>query len=74
MKSGRFDPTTGRAALEIVDEGVRGATRGGLAAKLMLEAMSTFSFLAPNHVRTIRIILRDAPALKRWQAVLSSMS
>jgi O-acetyl-ADP-ribose deacetylase (regulator of RNase III) len=45
-----------------------------LAAKLMLEAMNTFSFLSPKHVRTIRIILRDAVALKRWQAVLASMT
>lgn len=44
-----------------------------LAAKLMLESFVTFASLEPDHVRSINVLLHDAPALDTWRAVLEAM-
>jgi len=44
-----------------------------LAAKLMIEAVRTFAWLEPEHVRVVRIVLYDEPARARWRSVMQSM-
>lgn len=44
-----------------------------LGAKLMLETVRTFAQLAPAHVRTVRIVLRDEDAREPWRDVLHAM-
>lgn len=44
-----------------------------LAAKLMLEAIQTFTSLAPQNVRRIEIALYGNKAYERWQAILNAM-
>jgi serine/threonine-protein kinase len=44
-----------------------------LAAKLLLESVRTFSTLAPEHVRDVRVVLFDPMALEVWSDVLQSL-
>lgn len=44
-----------------------------LAAKLLLEAVRTFSTLEPEHVREVRVVLYDDHAMETWCDVLRSM-
>jgi O-acetyl-ADP-ribose deacetylase (regulator of RNase III) len=44
-----------------------------LGAQLLLEAVRTFASLEPEHVRDVRVVLYDDPALAAWSEVLSSM-
>jgi O-acetyl-ADP-ribose deacetylase (regulator of RNase III) len=44
-----------------------------LAAKLLLEAVRTFSTLEPEHVRDVRVVLYDPEAMETWADVLQSM-
>jgi len=44
-----------------------------LGAKLMLEAVRTFAQLAPQCVRTVRIVLRDEASREPWRDVLHAM-
>ncbi len=44
-----------------------------LGAKLLLEAVRTFSTLEPEHVRDVRVVLFDPNAMETWADVLQSM-
>ncbi len=44
-----------------------------LGAKLLLEAVRTFSTLEPEHVREVRVVLYDPHAMETWSDVLQSM-
>ncbi|MFO0648499.1 MAG: serine/threonine-protein kinase [Polyangiales bacterium] len=44
-----------------------------LGAKLLLEAVRTFSTLEPDHVRDVRVVLFDPLAMETWADVLQSM-
>lgn len=44
-----------------------------LGAKLMLEAIRTFAWLRPKHIREIHIKLIDRAALERWRIVMEAM-
>ncbi len=44
-----------------------------LGAKLLLEAVRTFSTLAPEHVRDVRVVLFDPHAMETWSDVLASL-
>lgn len=44
-----------------------------LGAKLMLEAVCTFAALAPEHVRTVRVVLFSEEAQRVWREVLRAM-
>ncbi len=44
-----------------------------LGAKLMLEAVRTFAQLAPQRVRTVRVVLRDEASREPWRDVLHAM-
>ncbi|MFO0579818.1 MAG: serine/threonine-protein kinase [Polyangia bacterium] len=44
-----------------------------MAAKLMLEAMTTFAALQPQHVRAVDLALYDEGALKAFREILHSM-
>ncbi|MDF1661581.1 MAG: serine/threonine-protein kinase [Planctomycetota bacterium] len=59
-------------ALPALGTGV-GQVPMSLAASQILEAIQTFAWLKPQHVRNIHLILFDDPALATWKSVLDSI-
>lgn len=44
-----------------------------LGAKLMLEAIRTFAWLRPKHIREVHIKLIDSTTLERWRIIMEAM-